>query len=128
MMEFIKTKFGKYKVVFEGYAYVKQKDLVNGVVSFECEKRRNTSICKAKIKLFGTILVGRLNSHTHAPDRKYSKSNTITTCFFLYNVELYLLFDFRLFRIIIVDFWFIHFNFVIKDLYFWLKLISFGII
>ncbi|XP_077297538.1 uncharacterized protein LOC143919197 [Arctopsyche grandis] len=67
-MEFVKSKKGKEKVIFEGYVYVKQKKLAHGVVSFECEKRRNKLECKAKIKLRGVNLVGRLNNHSHGPD------------------------------------------------------------
>jgi len=68
MMEFVKSDKGKEKVIFEGYVYVKQKNLANGVVSFECERRRNKAECKAKIKIRGEELVGRLNEHAHGPD------------------------------------------------------------
>lgn len=68
MMQFVKSRKGKEKVIFEDYVYVKQKNLANGVVSFECEKRRNKLECKAKIKLRKGMLVGRLNSHSHSPN------------------------------------------------------------
>ena len=68
MMEFVKSDKGKDKVIFEGYVYVKQKNLANDVVLFECEKRRNKAECKAKIKIRGEVLVGRFNEHFHGPD------------------------------------------------------------
>ena len=68
MMEFVKSDKGKDKVIFEGYVYVKQKNLANDVVSFECEKRRNKAECKAKIKIRGEVLVGWFNEHSHGPD------------------------------------------------------------
>ena len=39
-MQFIKSEKGRDKLVFEGYMYVKQKDLAHGVVSYEWEQRR----------------------------------------------------------------------------------------
>ena len=66
-MEFIQSERGKRKSIYEGYIYVKQKDLANGVVSYECERRRHNN-CKAKIKVKGHDVLGRVNSHTHAPD------------------------------------------------------------
>ena len=69
-MEYIKSVRGGDKLVYEGHIYVKQKDLANGVVSFECEERRNKSACKVKVKVDSRkrTVVGRINDHTHAPD------------------------------------------------------------
>ena len=63
-MEYIKSERGKDKLVYEGYTYVKQKDLANGVVSFECEGRRNEAACKAKVKVDSrkSTVVGRLKT------------------------------------------------------------------
>ena len=66
-MEFVHSNHGKMKLVYQGYVYVKQKDLVNGVVSYECEKRRHSN-CKAKVKVRGNEVVGHVNDHTHAAD------------------------------------------------------------
>ena len=41
------------KLIYEGYVYVKQNLLANGVVSYECELRRNRAECKAKIQVAG---------------------------------------------------------------------------
>lgn len=68
MMEFQKSERWNEKLSFEGFVCVKQKQLANGVVSFECEKRRNKTECKAKLKIRGQELVGRLNEHSHGPD------------------------------------------------------------
>ena len=69
-MEYIKSIRGGDKLVYEGHIYVKQKDLANGVVSFECEEGRNKAACKAKVKVDSrkNTVVGRLHDHTHAPD------------------------------------------------------------
>ena len=42
---------------FIGFLDVKQKNLANGVVSWECEQRRRNS-CNAKIKVRGGDVVG----------------------------------------------------------------------
>ena len=69
-MEFIKSDRGKDRLVYDGYVYVKQKYLTTGVVSFECEERRNRATCKAKVKVHiqQNEIVDRLHDHTHAPD------------------------------------------------------------
>lgn len=67
-MEFVKSNKGKLKLFREGYIYVKQKDLSNGVVSYECERRRSKSSCKAKVKVRQGEIIEELHSHTHAPD------------------------------------------------------------
>ena len=69
-MEFVKSETGGEKLVYEGYLYVKQKNLANNVVSYECDKRRNKGNCKAKVKVDSqrNIVVGRMHEHTHGPD------------------------------------------------------------
>ena len=37
-MEFIESERGNQKLSYQGFLYVKQKNLANGVVSWECEK------------------------------------------------------------------------------------------
>ena len=41
-MENIETTRGKRKLVHNGYYFVKVKNLANGAVAWECEKRRGT--------------------------------------------------------------------------------------
>ena len=57
--------------MLEGYIYVKQKNLANGVVSYECEMRKRDTLtsnqCKAKVKVANDEVVGFVNEHTHAP-------------------------------------------------------------
>ena len=67
-MEYVKSEKGKEKLLFEGFVYEKQKNLANGVVSFECEKRPYSNACKVKVKVFGNQVVGRLHERTHGPD------------------------------------------------------------
>ena len=69
-MELIKSERGKDKLVYGGHMYVKQKNLANGVVSFECVERRNKATCKAKVKvnIQRKEIVGILHDHTHAPN------------------------------------------------------------
>ena len=79
-MDFIRSSRGKDRLVHDGYIYVKQKDLANGVVSFECEERRNKAVCKAKLKVHieRNEVVGRLHNHTHAPSKaKIEAARTI---------------------------------------------------
>lgn len=65
---------GKNKILLNGFLYVKQKNLANNVVSFECERRRGSgkglSECKAKVKVNGDDLsvVSYLHEHSHAAD------------------------------------------------------------
>ena len=67
-MEYVKSEKGKEKLLFEGFVYVKQKNLAKGVVSFECKKCRYSTTCKAKVKVFGNQVVEWLHEHTHGPD------------------------------------------------------------
>lgn len=67
-MEFFKSERGADKLAFEGYTYVKQKDLANFVISYECVNRRNHH-CKAKLKIRNGELLGRTNEHTHMPNQ-----------------------------------------------------------
>ena len=66
-MEFSFTERGARNLIINGYQYVKQKDLANGLASWECIERRKGN-CKAKVKL-STIddFVKQVQEHTHAP-------------------------------------------------------------
>ena len=70
-MDNLKSTKGKTKIVHEGYIYVKQKNLANGLISYECELRKNgkqnSRQCKAKIKVLCGDIVGYVNEHIHAP-------------------------------------------------------------
>lgn len=67
-MEFMKSSRGSEKILLDGYVYVKVKDLVGGVVCYECEKRRYSRQCKARLKVKGNEVIGFVNEHTHEPD------------------------------------------------------------
>ncbi|XP_071747499.1 uncharacterized protein [Lepeophtheirus salmonis] len=68
-MELINSSRGGQKLIFEGFIYVKQKNLANEIISYECQMRRNFRECKAKIHISGNNhIVRRINEHTHAPD------------------------------------------------------------
>ena len=64
-MELITSTKGGSKLVYEGFVYLKQKTLANGVVSYECEMRRNGKQCKAKSKVKGGEVIRKTNEHTH---------------------------------------------------------------
>ena len=66
-MEWVESKRGKRKLSYEGYLYTQQKLLADGVISYECERRRNQS-CRARVKVLDGEIVGRVHDHTHAPD------------------------------------------------------------
>ena len=38
-MQKVESIRGKKKIMYIGYVYVKQKNLADGVISYECEKR-----------------------------------------------------------------------------------------
>ena len=67
IMDFTSTTQGKRKLVDGGYMYVHQKNLANGVASWECEQRRRET-CKAKVKVLNDQIVGRVDVHTHGPN------------------------------------------------------------
>ena len=66
-MKFIESERGNQKLSYQGFLYIKQKNLANGVVSWECEQRRRNS-CNAKIKVRGEDVVGNVNTHNHAAE------------------------------------------------------------
>ena len=57
-MEYVKSEKGKEKLLFEGFVYVKQKNLAKRVVSLECEKQQYSTTCKAKVNVFDNQVVG----------------------------------------------------------------------
>ena len=61
-MKYVKSEKGKEKFLFEGFVYVKQKNLAKGVVSFECEEHRYSTALKAKVKVFGNQVVDDFTS------------------------------------------------------------------
>ena len=71
-MEFSRTERGKAKLLLDGYAYVKQKDLADGKESWECELRRSRQ-CKAKVHILAGRVVHRTNEHTHVGDARRSE-------------------------------------------------------
>lgn len=66
-MEFVITNKGQQKLCYQGYLYIRQKDLANGAVAWECDKRRRES-CTARLKVRGEELIAQLNEHNHGPD------------------------------------------------------------
>ena len=65
-MEFSLTERGARKLIRNGYQYVKQKDLANGLTSWECIERRKGN-CKAKVKLYAIDdFVEQVQEQTHA--------------------------------------------------------------
>ena len=63
-LEFIMLPNGKRKLIFENYIFVKQKELADGAISWECSKRRNAQSCRAKVKTDDGIFFGCTNDHT----------------------------------------------------------------
>ena len=68
-MEFITSNKGSLKLLYQGFSYVKQKDLVDNVVSYECVRRRSANgTCKARIHIRDDEVVGEVGDHTHQPN------------------------------------------------------------
>ena len=66
-MELSFTERDTRKLIRNGYQYAKQKDLANGLTSWECIERRKGN-CKAKVKLNAIDdFVEQVQEHTHAP-------------------------------------------------------------
>ena len=66
-MEFSFTERSAKKLIRNGYQYVKQKDLVNGLTSWECIERRKGN-CKVQVKLNAIGgFVEQVQEHNHAP-------------------------------------------------------------
>ena len=76
-MEYTSTTHGKQMIVDGNYLYVYQKDLANGVQSWECQFRRKQT-CKARIKVLNGQIIDRVNEHQHAPKQYQSQNNENT--------------------------------------------------
>ena len=63
-LQFIMVPNAGRKLIFENYMFVKQKELADGVISWECSKRRNVHSCRAKVRTRNDIFLGRTNDHT----------------------------------------------------------------
>ena len=66
-MGFSFTERGARKLIRDGCRYVKQKDLANGLTSWECIERRKGSF-KVKVKLKAIDdFVEQVKEHTYTP-------------------------------------------------------------
>ena len=63
-LQFIMVPNAGRKLIFENYIFVKQKELADGVISWECSKRRNVQSCRAKVRIRNDIFLDRTNDHT----------------------------------------------------------------
>ena len=64
-MQKVESIRGKQKIMQNGYVYVEQKNLADGVIRYKCEKRRGNgaglSECEAKIKVKDEVVIGTLH-------------------------------------------------------------------
>jgi len=58
-MEFVTTNKGQQKLCYQGYLFARQKDLANGAVGWECE-RRCRERCPARAKACGDEFISQL--------------------------------------------------------------------
>ena len=66
-MELTTTIQNKNKVLHQGFAYVKKKNLANGWESYECERRRRYRDCTGSVRVNnGQIQI--VNGHSHTPN------------------------------------------------------------
>nr|XP_054769755.1 uncharacterized protein LOC129277627 [Lytechinus pictus] len=74
-MEWTETERGGRKLLFDGYIYVKKRNLAAGWESFECNQRRNKKQCKASIKVRVSVEneFRDRTEHNHPPD--HGKAN-----------------------------------------------------
>ena len=64
---FITTERGGVKILLEGHAYVKKKNMAAGATKFECTKRQSLK-CYGAIKVKDKVIEEILKGHNHAPD------------------------------------------------------------
>ena len=65
-VEIISFPNGRQKLIYQNYVYIKLKELVHGIICWECCNRRNVRSCKAKIKTLDGVFQGSINTHTCA--------------------------------------------------------------
>ena len=78
-VEFVDFPNGRRKLIFENYIFVKQKDLRNGAIAWECSERRNTKSCRARVKTLDGNIVGQTNAHTCTTLPNPSKVDVLRT-------------------------------------------------
>ena len=67
-MELITSNKSSLKLLYQGFSYVKQKDLAHNVVSYECGCRRSANCtCKVRIRIRDGEIVGEVGDHMHQP-------------------------------------------------------------
>ena len=77
-MEITKTIQNKNKILHNGYAHVFKKNLAQGWLSYECERRRRYRDCTGKIRVKdGDIHV--VSAHSHAPDPAKNEKYKVVT-------------------------------------------------
>ena len=59
-MKFVTTNKGQQKLCYQGYLFIRQKDLANGAVGWEFEGRR-LERCPGRAKTCGDELISQLN-------------------------------------------------------------------
>ena len=60
------------KTKYQGFVYVKKKNLANGWKSYECERRRTSKTCLGKVKINGAQ-IQIVKNHTHTPNPVYQR-------------------------------------------------------
>ena len=80
-MEKVNSTRGKQKIMYNGYVYIKQKNFADGVIGYECEKRRGSgaglSQCKAKIKVKNEVVICTLFAHPLFPHEVWNINSPI---------------------------------------------------
>ena len=75
-MEYTSTTHGRQMIIERNFLYVFQKELADGVQSWECQLRRKQQ-CKARIKVLNNEVIERVNEHQHAPNSTKVQSTKI---------------------------------------------------
>ena len=65
-------------MLHQGYVYVKKKDLTDGWVLFECERRRNQKGCPGRVQINGDQIVV-VKEHTHASNPARNEAMKVVT-------------------------------------------------
>ena len=80
------TQRGREKVIFRGYAYVKDKNGPNDVSYWRCE-RKDELFCKGRARMCSGKIKALVGDHNHAPEVERKEVATVRDCIAVHSQE-----------------------------------------
>ena len=80
------TQHGREKVIFRGYAYVKDKNGPNDVSYWRCE-RKDELFCKGRARMCSGKIKALVGDHNHAPEVERKEVATVRDCIAVHSQE-----------------------------------------